>query len=61
MSETRYQCTECGAEDRDHQPYTPPPAALICWNGQCKAGSRMSVTDQVKASYGMLPKREEIN
>jgi hypothetical protein len=54
---TRYQCSECGAEDFDHQSYTAPPPALTCW--KCRAGKGMSVADQVANQLGMLPKRKE--
>lgn len=57
--ETVYACVDCGAEDRDHQGYTDPPAALLCWN--CRAGTGLSVQQQVQRQAGMLPKDAIIN
>lgn len=48
-----YQCTECGERDSDRGIYDPPPAAIICWN--CRAGSKMSIHDQVLREIGMIP------
>lgn len=52
---TKYKCTnpECEAEDSDHNPYTTPPRALICWN--CKTGTRMTIEEQLRHGVGMLP------
>lgn len=54
---TKYKCSECGAEDSDHQTYTSPPPALVCWN--CKAGARASVIEQVQHQVGMLPENKQ--
>jgi hypothetical protein len=55
--ETLYQCQQCGSEDRDHQGYTAPPIALICY--KCRAGKGASPRDQAEAGIGMLPYTNE--
>lgn len=50
---TKYKCTECEREDSDRGHNPPVPQALICWN--CKAGTKMTVSDQSGRGYGMIP------
>lgn len=52
-TETKYKCTQCGAEDLDRGTYGTGPMALVCWN--CGAGTKMQVPQQTQAGVGMLP------
>lgn len=54
---TKYRCANCNAEDSDHQTYTPPPPALVCWN--CRDGARISILEQVQHQVGMLPVHQQ--
>lgn len=55
MSQTAYQCQQCGASDSDPGRLPPAPIALICW--RCRAGRGMAPEDQLASGKGMLAVR----
>lgn len=53
LTEVRYKCKQCGAEDSDNGLHGPSPGALDCWN--CHSGRYKSLDEMIRGRIGMFP------